>query len=420
MNTQKKLTTAVATAALFLNFLTPVAAQTISGNNTHSSNYVNTDYNYNFNLNQDNNANVNNSVTVSLGSGGNKVKDVVGGEVTIETGKVEAGVEIANQLNMNVASFNTCGSCGLSGDFKIADNNSKTDNDIKYDYKSNVDLNQQNDAKVANDVDVTGTSGGNKVDNAMNGDITVETGKVSVYPVAIKNVLNANWAVVASSKKGNDGVSAWILGNNTDSDNYINIDVDNDLELDQDNDADVVNDVAVGVESGKNEVDDVAGAEVSITTGKVEVGIILDTMANFNMAAIEDCCFLGDQVTKIADNNVDTDNDIEVDLDLDVDLDQDNDFNCGSGRSLLDRFFKGNKGGSGECNDVDITGGTGGNEVDNASSGGHDPEIKTGGALAAVAVKTSANLNVKGSNVDFDVDFDEVVDLLEDLFDLFN
>lgn len=420
MNLTKKMTTAVATMAMLANFALPVAAQTISGNNSDSSNYINTDYDYDFDLDQNNDADVNNSVTVSLNSGGNTVKDVVGGEVEVETGDVEAGVQIMNQLNMNVAAFDTCGSCGMAGDFKIADNNSKTDNDIDYDYDSDVDLDQDNDADVENDVDVTGKSGDNEVDDVVNGDISVKTGKVSINPIIIKNALNANWAVVSSSDEEEEGVSAWILGNNSDSDNFINLDADHDLDLDQDNDADVENDVAVSAYSGKNDVDDVAGAGVTIDTGDVEVGVMVDTMANFNMAAVEDCCFLGDQETKIADNNVDTDNDIEVDLDLDIDLDQDNDFDCGGGKNWFPwfkGFDKGYKGGS-DCNDVDVTGGTGDNEVEDASAGGHDPEIKTGDAAAAVSLSTSANVNVEGTDVEFDFDFGDVADMLGDLFDL--
>ena len=418
MTLKKKLTTAVATAALFMNFALPVAAQTISGNNSDSENYINTDVDYDFDLDQNNDADVENSVNISLDSGGNKVKDVVGGEVEIETGDLEAGVQVMNQLNMNVASFDVCGSCGMTGDFKIADNNSGSDNDIDYDYESDFDLDQDNDADVENDVDVTGKTGDNEVDDTKNGDVSVKTGDVTVNPIIIKNALNANWAVVSSSDEEEDGVSAWILGNNSDSDNFINLDFDHDTDVDQDNDADVENDVAVSAKTGYNDVDDVAGAGVSIDTGDVEVGVMIDTMANFNMAAVEDCCFLGDQETKIADNNVDSDNDIEVDLDLDFELDQDNDFDCGTSKGWFDNFLRGYEGGS-DCNEVDVTGGTGDNEVEDAAAGGHDPEIKTGDAAAAVQLSTSANVNVEGgADVDFDVDFGEVADMLGDLFDL--
>lgn len=429
---QKLFITLFALSGLLINFVAPVAAYEISGNNTDSDNYIDVDMDKDADVDQDNDADVENNITVSLSSGKNKVKDVSGGDVSIDTGDVEAGVMVENNLNTNMASVDFCDGCGVPGEFKIADNNSKTDNDIEYDYDSDVKVDQDNDADVENNVDVTAASGKNKVKSVVGGDVEIDTGNVKVNPVVIRNTLNSNWASVSSSGEVGD-LSAKILGNNTKSANFIDLDVDKDTDVDQDNDADVESDVTVGAYSGKNEVKDIAGAGVSIDTGEVEVGILVDTMANFNFANVEDCCVLEDMDLKIADNNSKTDNDIKVKTDSDYDLDQDNDFGGGHG-CCHHRGHKGHHCGhscGGDVADIDVTGGSGENSVKSSTASGHDPEIVTGDVAAAVEVSTQANVNVDGNvdfdfpdmgdggtSVDIDLDFGEIMDLLQDILGL--
>ncbi len=432
----KLMVTVFAFMGLMVNLVAPVAAQTVSGNNTNSENYINVDLDQDKDVNQENVAKVNNNVTVSLSSGKNTVKSVVGGDVSVDTGKVDAGVKVVNNLNTNVASIEDCNSCGLMGDFKITNNNTKTDNDIKYDYDSVLDLDQKNDAKVSNDIDVTGESGKNLVKDVVGGDVSVDTGKVVINPVIVRNTLNVNYAMVKSSGNG-EGPSAWVTGNNSKSKNFIDLDVDKDVDLDQDNDADVTNDVNVGAYSGWNKAKSIAGAGVSIDTGDVEVGILVDTMANFNIANVEDCCLLDNLDLKISDNNTSTDNDIRLDADLDFDLDQENVFGCGGYEKNWDPrklfFGKGKPGnGGGECNDIDVTGGSGENLVKDSTAEGHDPDVDTGDVSAAIEVYNQANVNVDGgafdlpdnggnggsTTVDIDLDFGELIDLLKELIGL--
>ncbi len=428
---QKQIASAFAAGSLLLNVVTPVlgASYTISGNNTDSTNFIDINMDKDTDVNQSNEADVQNNVTVSATTGGNTANDVAGGEVSIDTGNASTGVSIQNELNANWASVETCGDCGVDGEFKISGNNTGTDNDISYRHDSEVDVDQDNDADVENNVNVTGDSGNNHVNDAVNGDVRIDTGRVTVNPVIIRNTLNGNVASVRSGNGEEGELSLWITNNNTDSDNYIDLDYDSDLDLDQENDADVENDVNVAGNSGENTASDVAGAEIDIDTGNVEVGVLVDTMANFNMAEVEDCCMVDLEAT-IANNNTGTDNDMQLDFDGDLDVDQDNDLECegGFGYPSVLSYLLGGGGKGGNCADVDVTGDSGNNHVNDAVTGGSDPSIDTGNAAVAVEVSNSANVNTYGTgafelpggetSVDIDLDFGGLLEALQDLIGL--
>lgn len=430
---QKRLATGVASASLLLNVVAPVLAQAqsyeISGNNTGSSSYVDVSTTRDTHVDQNNDANVNNSVTLNLTTGDTHIDDVAGGDVSVDSGNVSATAVIQNQLNNNVANVATCDSCGLNTDFKISGNNTGTDNDIKYRSDSDVRVDQDNDADVNNDIDLTGNSAGTHIDDVVGGDINVSTGDVTLgttsHPVAIVNKLNSNFAWVGGGDSSDESsLSAWITGNNTDSDNFINVKNDKDTNVDQDNDANVKNDVAMEGKTGNVSVDDFANGEVSVDTGDVDMAVYMDTMANFNWANVEDCCLL-DLSAKIANNNSDTDNDIAVKLGGDLDVDQDNDFSCKGGNWYPSLWFDGGFGG--DCNDVDMTGSTGGVHLDDGVAAGEDPSVDTGNVGASVGISTEANVNSYGADmedadggtsVDVNIDFSELLSALNHLIGL--
>ena len=165
---------------------------------------------------------------------------------------------------------------------------------------------------------------------------------------------------------------------------------------------------------------------MEIDTDKVEVGVLVDTMANLNVAMVDDCC-ISDFLAKIADNGRQTDNDIELDLTDELNVDQDNDLDCDGGKKSpfpwLESFWFGKDGG--KCADVDITAGSGGNGAADIGGGGlGDPSTDTGPVGVAVEVATTANANHYGTgdfdlgddtSVDIDIDFSGLMELLEDL-----
>lgn len=434
-NLQKKLTSAIAAGTLLLNVVTPALGLSfvIDGNASNSDNYINVDLEREVEVKQENDADVENDVTISTNTGRNTARDNTSGSVEIDTGDTEVGVLIENTLNTNAASVDLCGGCAFDGDFKISGNASKTDNDIEFDYKNKLEVEQKNDADVENDVDVTGNSGGNRAKDNTGGNVVIDTGDVVVNPVVILNTLNANYARVGGGDRDGGELSAWIIGNTRKSDNFINLDFKQKTEVEQENDADVENDVDVAGNSGRNRAKDNTGGMNEIDTGDVEVGVLVDTMANFNLADVEDCCLL-DLEAGIKNNASKTDNDIELDLEDELEVKQDNDLDCDGGHGhkhgqIFDLLFGGGgHGRGGKCSDVDVTGNSGGNLVAD-STGGEDPEVDTGDADVAVEVYNSGNVNTfgdvdfelpgdGGSSVSVDIDFGEIMDLLDDILGL--
>ncbi len=410
----------LATSALLLGSISgPILGATyeISGNGTDSDNYIDVELEREVEVEQKNEADVSNDVKIYANTGGNEAEDNTGGDVEIDTGDAEVGVLIQNELNSNFASVDTCGGCVFDGEFKIAGNGSHTDNDIDFEMESEIEIDQENEADVENDVDVTANTGGNEAEDNTGGSVEIKTGDAVVNPVMILNTLNANFASVSGSDD-NGSLSAWILGNGTHSDNYLDLEFENEVEIDQENEAEVGNDVAVEANTGDNDAEDNTGGPIGIDTGNVEVGVLIDNMGNFNFADVESCCLL-DLAVKIADNGSDTDNDIKLELEDELEVEQENEFECGGHR---------HHGKGGDCNDVDITAQTGDNEVEDSTAGGEDPSIDTGDAEVAVEVSNSANVNHfgegdfdlpgGGNSVDINIDFGGLTELLEDLLAL--
>ncbi|MBI2009728.1 MAG: hypothetical protein HYS86_00980 [Candidatus Chisholmbacteria bacterium] len=429
---QKKIVGALAGASILVSTLTPAvlaASYEISGNGRDSTSLIETDLERKVDVQQDNDADVKNDVTVYTNTGNNKANDNIGGNVSIDTGNTDVGVQISNNLNTNFAEVDNCGGCAFDGEFKIANNGRDSDNTIEFDAESKVEVDQDNDAKVKNYVDVTAKTGDNDANDNNGGSVEIDTGNVKVNPVAIWNTLNANFARVSNG--GGDGeLSARIVGNLRKSANLIDLDFESKVDVQQDNDADVANDVDVYGNSGNNDANDNHGS-VEIDTGNVEIGVLVDTAANFNLADVEDCCLL-DLDAKIGENGRDSDNTIELDLEDKLEVDQDNDLDCDGGHKKRGgwgewgEWWKKDKGG--KCADVDLTAKTGDNDANDNGAGGGDPSIDTGDADVAVEVSNSGNVNEfgdgdfdlpgGGTSVDIDLDFGGLMELLEELLDL--
>ena len=280
----------------------------ISGNNSYTDNDIKYRNDSDVKLTQDNDAKVNNDVNITAGSGYNRVSDVVGGHVEVDTGMVTVNpVIIKNTLNSNWASLTSGGSDDESTlSAWIVDNN--TDSDSYIDLRSDSDLKvrQNNDADIANDVAVAGDSGHNRVRDVAGAGVLIDTGDVEVG-VAIDNMANFNWASVEDCCLL--GLDLKIAGNNSHSDNDIAVKLDSDTYLNQDNDFDCsggrnnygdflsrffkggdygkggkCSDVNVTAGSGGNSVKDssTANGDPEIYTGGSAVGVDVSNEANIN------------------------------------------------------------------------------------------------------------------------------------------
>jgi hypothetical protein len=388
----KRIATAVATGALLLNsFATPAFAATtitLSGNGSDSTNNATINLTKTATVVQNNTANVTNKVDVEAETGDNDANDNTGGDVNIKTGDSDVAVAVKNMLNMNSASIDCCAKGDTS--VKIADNGSDSDNDVDLDWTSSNGVYQDNDADVDNKVYVDGDTGDNDANDNTNGDVSVETGDSEVS-VGVLNFLNSNFAKIGGGDDEGSSLSLWILGNGSNSDNYIDADLENENVVTQDNAANVDNKVDVEAETGDNDANDNTGGEVSIETGDADVEALVANVGNFNWAELGCDCLFDDLTAKIADNGSDTDNDIDLDL-----SDGKNNGVFQDNGAYLD-------------NDLDeLEAQTGDNEAEDNTGGseGNDPAIETGDAGVEAEVVNQFNSNTAGIGGDFEFEFD--------------
>ncbi len=392
----KKVAVGLSTGALVdQSLILPAFAEisvVVTGNGSNSDNTSNIDVTKTTTVTQNNTAKVENDIDAKANTGGNDADDNTGGDVNIDTGNAEAAVVVENQLNSNEASVD-CGGCPTDVNVEISGNGTHSDNDVNLGLKNTTWVTQDNFAKVKNDVEVKANTGKNDADDNTGGNIDIDTGTASALAV-VKNKLNANVAHVGGSGEG--ALELKILGNGSNSDNTINANLANTVGIDQDNFALVDNDVEVKANTGKNDADDNTGGSVSIDTGDAEAGALVDTMANFNLAHVEDCCEL-DGLVKVAGNGTESDNDVNLDLTSALYATQDNFYKCG-GHGWFPRWGElnlfGDWGRDKDC-DVDAKANTGYNDVeDSTGDPGSDPSIDTGNASTEVEVSNEANSNV--------------------------
>src|SRR3712207_5981283 len=109
MTTARRFTTAIATGAVLLNALAPVALAgesngndlSIVGNGAYSTSNINVNSTSATVVNQTNNANITNNVSSKASTGGNNAGFNTGGDVRIVTGDARTRVDVNNAANLN-------------------------------------------------------------------------------------------------------------------------------------------------------------------------------------------------------------------------------------------------------------------------------------------------------------------------------
>lgn len=410
----RSLATALAAGALLVNTVLPVFADTtieISGNGTYSDNDATVTFTQTTTVVQENVADVFNRVDADADTGGNDANDNTGGDVDIDTGNATTDVSVSNSLNSNAAEVDCCPEGPV--EVLISGNGSNSDNTVDLKMGQLTEVFQENEADVTNLVWADSDTGRNDANDNTGGSVSIDTGNASTT-VGLSTSANANSASVGGGS-GTGSLSAMIVGNGTYSDNDIILRLGSEVLLVQSNVADVFNKVDADADTGWNDANDNTGGEVSIDTGNATVDVTVDNMVNFNWAAGDCGCLLGDLLAKIAGNGSDSDNTIRAEL-----------------GSLLE-VFQGNcaeegpEGLSGqhreECeleNLVDADADTGWNDAkDNTGDPEGDPSIDTGDAETDVDIENSGNSNVYGEAPDWEFpDFDFNLNISFDLSDL--
>jgi len=307
----KSFTTAIATGAVLLNALAPLAfadTLTITGNGAGSDNNVNVTNNSSTTVSQSNTADVTNKVTTTADTGNNNANFNTGGGVAVDTGKATVNTTVTNTLNSNQASVNCCNSAQPTS-VTVDGNGAFSDNTANLNKSSNITVAQANTADVQNTVDSKANTGGNQAGfntgstSGADG-VTVKTGDASVT-TKVQTEANANVAQVAPSGAGTGaGVDLLIKGNGAGSDNLIGVSMPSSVVLSQSNSADVSNKVDSKAKTGDNQANFNTGSgDVAIVTGDAGINTTIDNMLNFNAASVDCACVLdGGLTAKIAGN----------------------------------------------------------------------------------------------------------------------
>lgn len=392
---RKKFFSALASGALLLNVVTPVAAEStlqITGNGANSTSNVNVELEQQTTVVQSNSAVVTNNIDADAKTGGNTADYNTGGDVTIWTGDADTDVSVANLLNKNVATVDCCD----LGDFDvlISENGAESDNQIDLtvnEEEGGTEVFQENLAVVTNNVDADAKTGGNSTGWNTGGDVAIRTGTADTS-VEVLTAANANFATIGGEEEGGGELSMRIIGNGAYSDNSIAVELEHQLTVVQENLAVVTNNIDADAKTGYNDADYNTGGDTTILTGDADTDVTVDNWLNFNAADVNCFCLFSDLLAKIDGNGYESDNQIDADLD-----------------DVLEVF----QGGEGPGNDAVLT-----NNVDGDSKTGYngtdwntgdpdgDPIVLTGNADSVTDVYNAANMNVYGDfGLEFDWDF---------------
>lgn len=167
---------------------------------------------------QFNTADIENNVIASATTGDNTADKNMGGDTSISTGDAFVTVQILNIANLNLVAgdywlviVNEAGKwigkilgapedsnmavssllefeIGDNGDISLAnkDNGPDSTNTIVLDSESSNEINQVNNAKIVNNLDLSANTGGNTANKNMNGNVSIETGDANI----IANIVN--------------------------------------------------------------------------------------------------------------------------------------------------------------------------------------------------------------------------------------
>ncbi|MBU2577724.1 hypothetical protein KKA69_02720 [Patescibacteria group bacterium] len=388
----KKIFSLVVTLSLVLSVFTPAvfaATETeISGNGSFSTNTVDVVESEEKIVVQDNSAFIKNVINSEANSGGNRVDDNTGGDVSLFTGNAVTSVEISNMANLNQASIEDCDGCPSDELAKISGNGSMSENSITKFSCDDIEVFQDNFAKLDNHVNAKAKSGYNDVNRNTGGDVIVSTGAAGAS-ISIDNLANANIASIGGAANGSEdgAVEAIVTGNGSYSLNNISLFENRLVSVVQDNLAFIKNKANAEAVSGKNDVNDNTNGSVFLDTGAVLADVEIDNTANFNWADIE-CCLTGETI-EVSGNGSVSDNSVFL-----------NEFD-----SLF--VFQDEGGWLKFDNRVNAFPKSGHNEaVDNTGSVQSDPILFTGMAVSRVNVENTGGVNVFGELPELDFEFD--------------
>ena len=254
----------------------------ITGNGDGSSNEITAEVVQETVVVQSNDANISNEVDASADTGGNEASQN-NGDVSIETGDIQAAVEIENSANTSVVDIGEC--CPDDTSVVVSNNGSGSSSNVNLSTSdtTNVQINQV--ANIDNSVSGAANTGENKANN-KSGNVEIDTG--SIY--AISNIINGP-VNLHSVSVGGDGISTQVKvsGNAADSINKVvsNLNFSNNVFVN--NLFNLRNNINWDLNSGKNNANGNLG-DISIKTGDITLISLIENIGNIGKVNIEGCC----------------------------------------------------------------------------------------------------------------------------------
>jgi len=378
MTFKKRIITAIATGAVLVNAMAPLALAdtnlTVSGNGALSNNAVNVTNASNTVVNQTNNANITNNIHSDASTGGNSSNFNTGGNTTVKSGDANSTVNVTNAANLNQATV-SCGCDNGSTSVNVTGNGAESENGVDVTNANSTFLNQNNDANFNNNVTADAKTGGNDSLYNTGGSTLVKSGDASGN-VNVDNKANANFATVGGPSDPNAGGSSVVIsGNGALSENGVDLANVSAVVLTQSNDANIGNNVKSDAKTGDNESQFNTGGSNAIVSGDATDNVSVDNLANFNAADVNcDCTFDG-LTAKVAGNGAESDNGINADSVSSLFPDQVNDAALWNG---LDGNAK-----------------TGGNDLGFSTGSVYgDPVVWSGDSSSTTNVNNAGNVNL--------------------------
>ncbi|MEK9137933.1 MAG: hypothetical protein AAB393_12480, partial [Bacteroidota bacterium] len=256
----------------------------ISGNGDGSTSEVQTSVEQNTTVQQTNEGSVENNVQEEANTGGNTADGNVGGEVSIETGDIQAVTQVTNDLNTSIVDVGEC--CQQDTTVLIEGNGADSQNTVELALSNQTLVSVNQEANVTNTISGWANTGRNEA-NDNGGNVRIDTGNISA---GIKVVSSANHADIKVQPAGSGTVSLAVKGNGDDSRSTIRLSLESQTIVDKHDVADIDNFVVWTANTGENVANGNLG-DVAIVTGDINLVIdIVNGPINDEVVIIGGCC----------------------------------------------------------------------------------------------------------------------------------
>lgn len=303
-----------------------------SGNGSDSDNFASSDITNNFNTFQNNDAVIGNNLILSADSGNNTASKNTGGDSDITTGDANVSANVLTFANNNIAGNIVYGVVNIFGDL-IGDlifdeaqfdalgtkavnsgNGSGSTNNANSSTTTNTTTFQNNDANISNNLLFDANTGDNSSSKNTGGNSSITTGdtdiNANVLNIANANLAGGNWWIVLVNEAGNwmgkimgapEGttfattqgsdysidengfITVTNNANGAGSTNDASANVVNNNHTEQNNTANIVNNLDLSANTGKNNTNSNTGGNSNITTGDANIVANLVNFVNNNI-----------------------------------------------------------------------------------------------------------------------------------------